>query len=465
MGKHISYNKSSIIKKMIEPTFDIIREISAEQGSNAKKSILERERENEVLKKILFFVFNPFIVSGLSDKKLTKDVDTYPSNCTILDAIDYVAIHNTGRDEDIAFVQSVMNNYSPEDREICMKILSQNFHDLGVAETTINKVWNNLIPTWEVQLAEKYYDNPEIVIGKEFTLTEKMDGFRTVALKENGKASLIARSGKRMEGFIEIEEALESFPEDNFVFDCEITIKNRNKYPSKTQYKLTSKIVSAKDPYKTGVCINAFDYLTLDEWKAQECTHKYSERRAKLDTFKDRSEFVVITEVLYSGSDVSMIEKLHTEAKEHNQEGIMINLNDAYYEFKRTKVLLKAKAFQDCDAWIDDIVEGTGKNANRLGAFKCHFDESDGNVVEFECGSGFTDADRDEFWNNKEKYIGRVCECKYFEITVNKDGKKSVRFPVFKTLKEEGAVPHNSDIQSPVDSTPKKPELIVEALF
>ena len=49
--------------------------------------------------------------------------------------------------------------------------------------------------------------------------------------------------------------------------------------------------------------------------------------------------------------------------------------------------------------------------------------------------------------------------------SLNKDGKKSVRFPVFKTLKEEGAVPHNSDMQNPVDYVPKKPELIVEALF
>lgn len=450
---------------MTEETFNIIREISAESGSNAKRDILQREIDNEILKKILFFVFNPFIVSGLSDKKLSKFMNNYSTNDTILDAIDYVTVHNTGRDEDINYVQSVMNNYSEEDRLICMKILSQNFHDLGVAATTINKVWKDLIPTFEVQLAEKYYDNPEIVRGKWITITEKIDGFRTVAIKENGKAFLIARSGKRMEGFIEIEQALESFEEDNFVFDCEITIKNRQKYQSKTQYKLTSKIVSSKDPYKTGLCLNAFDYLTLDEWKNQECTHIYEARRNKLDTFKGRSEFVIITDVLYSGSDISMIEKLHTEAKEHNQEGIMINLNDAYYEFKRTKVLLKAKAFQDCDAWIDDIVEGTGRNANRLGAFKCHFDEPNGNVVEFECGSGFTDADRDEFWNNKEKYIGRVCECKYFEITVNKDGKKSVRFPVFKTLKEEGAVPHNSDIQTPVDYVPKKPELIVEALF
>jgi DNA ligase-1 len=162
-----------------------------------------------------------------------------------------------------------------------------------------------------------------------------------------------------------------------------------------------------------------------------------------LETFRGRSEYVIITDVIYSGSDISMIEKYHDEAKSKNQEGIMINLNDSMYEFKRTKVLLKCKTFLDCDAYIDDVIEGTGKNTGRVGAFACHFEDESGETIYFEVGSGFTDEDRINFWADKEKLIGRVCEVKYFEMTVNKEGSKSIRFPVFKTLKEEGTRPHN----------------------
>lgn len=423
-------------------TFEVLREITATSSTNEKKDILERNKENELLKKILYFVFNPFITSGLSDKKLKKELESIPSEFDLSECLDYIERNNTGRDDNIQAVQATIRKYEGYE-DLLFKIFSQNFHDLGIAATTINKVWKNYIPVFEVQLAEKYFDNPDVVVGHEFTITEKMDGFRSVAIKENGKTTIKARSGKTMEGLVEIEDALDSWEEDNFVLDCEILIQERYRYPSKTQYKLTSKIVSSKNDYKTGVCLNAFDYLTLEEWKSQECKTPYSERRRMLETFRGRSEYVIITDVIYSGSDISMIEKYHDEAKSKNQEGIMINLNDSMYEFKRTKVLLKCKTFLDCDAYIDDVIEGTGKNTGRVGAFACHFEDESGETIYFEVGSGFTDEDRINFWEDKEKLIGRVCEVKYFEMTVNKEGSKSIRFPVFKTLKEEGTRPHN----------------------
>ena len=60
------------------------------------------------------------------------------------------------------------------------------------------------------------------------------------------------------------------------------------------------------------------------------------------------------------------------------------------------------------------------------------------NNVEFKdnivgVGSGFELSMRDEIWNNKDKYIGKIAKIQYFEVTKNqKDDKESLRFPVFK---------------------------------
>ena len=119
-------------------------------------------------------------------------------------------------------------------------------------------------------------------------------------------------------------------------------------------------------------------------------------------------------------------------ALEH--EGVMVNINDAPYEGKRTKNILKVKAMQDCDLKIIGFEEGTGKNKGTLGAIIVDY-----KGFEVKVGSGFTDEDRKYFWNNQNELLGRVITVQYFEETTNKkDNSLSLRFPVYKELREEG---------------------------
>ena len=111
----------------------------------------------------------------------------------------------------------------------------------------------------------------------------------------------------------------------------------------------------------------------------------------------------------------------------------MINLADEPYQFTRTNALLKVKVMQDCDLMITGVQEGTGKFEGTLGALLVDYK---GNTVGV--GSGLSDAMRRAIWSNPDAYIGRVATIQYFESTHDKDGKESLRFPVFKELREEG---------------------------
>ena len=53
-------------------------------------------------------------------------------------------------------------------------------------------------------------------------------------------------------------------------------------------------------------------------------------------------------------------------------------------------------------------------------------------------GSGIPDHLRTLFWQNQDAYIGRVATIQYFEESHDADGKPSIRFPVFKELRENG---------------------------
>ena len=111
----------------------------------------------------------------------------------------------------------------------------------------------------------------------------------------------------------------------------------------------------------------------------------------------------------------------------------MVNINDAPYEFKRTSNLLKVKEMLECDLVITGFEEGQGKYKGKLGRLNVDYK---GNALGV--GSGFSDEQRAWFWDNQSNLIGRVATVEYFEESHNEEGKLSLRFAIFKELRESG---------------------------
>ena len=140
--------------------------------------------------------------------------------------------------------------------------------------------------------------------------------------------------------------------------------------------------------------------------------------------------------MFYEGTDQSEIWKWLAYCEQHDMEGCMLNL-DTPYECKRTKSLMKIKKFYDFDLQIVGYEEGTGRNKGRLGAFVVDYN---GNKVKVGCG--YSDEERVNFWNNRDKYIGRVITVKYKEISKDKKtGLESLKFPVYCGIRELGKEP------------------------
>ena len=136
------------------------------------------------------------------------------------------------------------------------------------------------------------------------------------------------------------------------------------------------------------------------------------------------------------GSNMERLLELLDEYRKLGAEGLMVNLINAPYEFKRSKNILKVKVMQTADLRIVGFEEGQGRNAGKLGAILVDFK---GNTVGV--GSGFSDFEREHIWNNKDLYIGKICEVQYFEITKDKNGVESLRFPVWKCLRTDKTEP------------------------
>nr|DAH56597.1 MAG TPA: DNA ligase [Caudoviricetes sp.] len=410
-----------------------VRDINASNSRSYKLDVLAKYKCDDVVRYLLKFVFDPFIVTGISRKKLAKDVRPDGEDCTFIHLLEYIKINNTGKDEVLARIKKFEEKILTLDElELFHRIICKNL-PLGIETLTINKVMPKLISTFNVMLANKYFDKPEVVEGKEFVLTTKIDGGRIIAIKDDGVVTFYTRAGQKYEGLVDLEaELLEKFP-DNIALDGEITLLNADGLDNKEQYKRTM-MITRRLGEKHGIKMKIFDVMSAKDFMQQHNNSPYSDRRKYLENLCANRQltFFEILPILYQGTDCSQIKRILDEQTAKGEEGIMINIVDEPYAFARTNALLKVKKMQDIDLVVVDMEAGTNQNANKLGAF----------IVEYKgcrvrVGSGISKELREKVWANKEDYIGMTISVQYFEETTNQGGGYSLRFPVFLDFRED----------------------------
>ena len=407
----------------------IVRELETCSSVKAKEHILRKNINNELFKKVLLYTYDPNKKYGVSEVYLNKlpydacDDDTsYTNLWKLLDTLAASNINDNLRNE----LRMFINYFENENvRELIKRIVGKNLK-CNINVKMINKVFNNLIPTSDGEkkiapMLGSKIDFDKVPEGVKF-VTEKYDGCRCLAFIENGKVELYSRQGKRYEGCKEIEEELLSLGIQNVMLDGEILATNCG-YDD--VYKETTKRLKNKKPIKKGLYFNVFDYVEKEEYDSLKGIYTYEERRKKLDSIEE-TENIKVAPLLISTDDMNEILKLLDEYRSLGAEGLMCNLNKPY-EFKRSKTLLKLKVMSTIDLRVVGFEEGNNKNKGKLGAVLVKYKD---NIVKV--GSGWNDSDREEVWNNQDKYLGKILEISYFEETTNKDGSYSLRFPIAK---------------------------------
>lgn len=415
------------MEKLLEVK-EICDKLANEPSRIGKEIILKENENNKLFKEILKFLLNNDFVTGISTKKLNKNVEVdCRSFDNILDLLIYLEANNTGTDQDIGVVKGFVLSQDESLHEFLKQLITKKLK-LGVTKKTVNKVYPDFLEEFNIQLGSKFDMNKP---PKEtMYVTEKIDGVRAFSTIKNDKVVIRTRQGKVIKGLIDVEKGILAATKgfDNIFLDGEL-LSIGSSY--ETVYKDTIKKVNNKNEVKTGVCYNVFDIGLLEEFNTKKGLMDYERRRELLDSLY-QNEYVKVLPVLYKGEDLDEILAILDEYRDKGAEGLMVSLNKPY-KFKRSKNLLKLKVMQSCDLKIIGFEEGEGRLKGTLGKVICDY-----KGFELGVGSGFLDADREEIWNNRDKYIGRIVEVSYFEETNNEEGELSLRFPVFKCVREEG---------------------------
>lgn len=421
--------------------FDTISSTSSKTG---KESILKDNKDNELLREMLDFLYNPFVVTGIGFKKLVKfatfksdDVEQFES---IKEAMEYLKTNNTGKEENVKAIANFINQHEGRTHDFLQEFFTGDVK-IGATASTINKVYGKgTIPKFEVMLAESLTEHLDYIEDEEHITLLKYDGVRCTAIKEDGVTIFFTRKGLPIDGLVELEEVFEHLT-DNTVYEGELIVVNYSELKSKDAYKATSKI-ARKDGVKKGLTFIAFDMLPLDEFKNGISSDGYKTRLSKLILNRidvnlayqelEKDQYIFDTaKTLYIGNDINETLKLAKEYISKGHEGLVVRKADAKYVTKRSKDLLRIKDVKTADLRIIDVEEGTKKSTiGKLGAIVVDYKGYRVNV-----GSGFSHKDRDEMWANKDDLIGKIAEIIYTEETSNEQGGLSMRFPRFKAIR------------------------------
>lgn len=418
---------------MVE-VINLFKQIQATSSLNDKKKIIIQNSDNELFKKCLKFLLDGNIVTGISKKKINKEVyfckfKYYLSQYSNFENVmSYLRINNTGRDEDIYEIQMFLLGQK-DNREFYEQMITKRFK-LGIDAKTVNKCIPGLIPIWEVQLGSSY-EKLKLKDGEWFSLSQKCNGNRCSFYK--GK--LISRQGKEFTGMKHIISDLRQLGMGWF-YDGELIRKNVDNLSDGENFRIGTGIINSDAESKHEIKFVIFDYFPELEVANGQSSAKYKVRRDMLNglrkTIKEKNlQNVEVVTMVYAGTEQSQIMRWLDYAVEKDWEGLMLN-KDATYKCKRTTDLIKIKRFYTMDLPIVEVQEGDGRLRGTLGALVVQYKDNTVNV-----GSGFDDEKRRNLWDNRESLIGRIIEVKYKEITKDKKtGLDSLQFPIFVRLRE-----------------------------
>lgn len=337
-------------------------------GTNAKKEALANMDDFE--QSMVSLMLNPFIRFGVKKYKVAEPLsESVPSDEKAIDVLNKLASRELTGNAAIAAVESIVASMCADGQDVFRRFLLKD-PKAGVGISLCNKVFENPIPKFEVQLASPYKEkgdkypfkpNPKAkwpMIG-----SLKLDGLRVICevIVDEEEVNFLSRTGNPITSLDHLKPAMLELGKlsghKHIFFDGEGTAGSFNQSVSALRKKNVQAI---------GAIYHVFDFF-LPEWRAQAKSKEYAKTGMKLKErlamlvalFKnDRSEGYAQDihlhpfYIIHSHED--FIERF-MKRLDDNEEGEMGKDPNSVYEFKRTRSWWKLKDEDSEDGEIIDF--------------------------------------------------------------------------------------------------------------
>jgi len=416
----------------------ILEDINNHSGRLEKEAIINNRRNDAKFVKVMNYMLNPYLRFNISKIDFTPDptqYSQYKNDEAIFGMLDFLSAKRGATDQEKTFLQ-IISSVDKFTADIVDRIVSKDPR-CGSSIKTFRKFMPD-IPYHCPMLCNSEAKAFIKAAGGNFSKTcysIKKDGVRTWAVFDTKTLSTryLSRSGKE-------------FPNFNFAFDDDISkasIEMLKKYPeindlpnfryiiydgevdagqTKSFQKLMTQVrkLDGVDPQIFKFHIFDLAFPAFDFIKRYQMLHDIFTTSSYSKVFL-LEHFQVPTWVT-TEHDLARLAQTYIA---QGEEGVVIKVYSAPYEFKRSKYWLKVKQFKTVDVKVIGWEYGTGKNSDVIGKLNCVL----ANGITFNVGSGLSDQERLDFMDDTPSLI----EVAYQEIT--QDGKP--RFGTFVRVRDD----------------------------
>lgn len=400
-------------------TIELLEQLSTMTGTGSRKAKEDLLRNNlDSLKEYMDIAFNPYRVFKIQEIKTPQLIhDNITQDLTVIAETLEAKKGLTNEDKD--WVYACLNSIEDERQRHWTKLAILKNVKIGVDVKTLNKCGYD-IPSFELLLASVNKENSLDGIEYPCFVQPKLDGIRCVYFPH--LKQFIGRNGRIIPNLN---------LHDHFEINTDMILDGELYDHSLKFNDIVSVTSSDEKSIPEGFRFVVFNALTKEEWEKQECTTTYLEQTDIISTIVSTSKNIeAITN--YEAKCPEQAMHLHYSFLSKGYEGSMVRNKTSKYQWKRVRinegVLIKIKPFDLVDAEVTGFYEGTSKYQSMLGGLTVRLE----NGIMTDIGSGFTDSERQEYWQHKDKLIGKWIVVKYTELTPD----NNLRFPIFEGFRD-----------------------------
>lgn len=406
---------------------EMIEKLQRYSGREEKESIL---RQYPDMKNILSWAYNPNINFYITGKNI---IDNGTIGLTNLNSkfqtIEELLISLSGRriTGNLALDHcSIFITKNIKYKDTIIKILNRDLR-CGISSKTINKVWKDLIPEFNIPLANTYDPNKHSIFDGKHFISRKLDGIRCLCFIESTGITFITRKGKEIFTLDKIKQEIHRKweYEGDIILDGELCIIE----DGVEKFSGISSLFRRKEFTIEDPLFYVFDYYSIYDFNH------------KTDNFTDyKIKYSMLKKQLQQFNYIRVLDHIFLENSEQLQipsgwEGFIIR-NNTPTEFKRSDNLLKVKEFFEEEFEVLGIKHGVmrieGEEQETCGSLLIKYKN---NIVEV--GSGLNQDQRLKWIQDPNRIIGKTITVKYFSESIDKEGNISLRFPIFKGIRKD----------------------------